>query len=327
VAHRCPGGLLGLRRSFVERILHYVSKLSPAISALKAAHWQHCLAPHLLDGEVIVAFVSAHRLKPTVEGVAVTNARVLGFHTAAPSRRDVITMAVAADEIADVELVSAHMVPTLTIRTTGTPLCFGEFHREEMDFLTYFLDTLRHDGVDEAVRPELDRWRSDTQQSAGARARRREQRRVPVYGEPMTSAQWVAIERSIGSDEYPWMILNCGRHGQLAAFADRIVIRKTGRTTDLPVGEHLEVIPFTDIVDVTYRCGALSGVLEVATKACPAIYGEGFWPSVVSDHTEALPNVLRVPKAYYQGAQDSIDKLRQYVHTGQGAGSRAASAR
>ncbi|MEP9394926.1 hypothetical protein ABLE94_22075 [Gordonia sp. VNK1] len=304
-----------------------MSKLSPAISALKAAHWQHCLAPHLLDGEVIVAFVSAHRLKPTVEGVAVTNARVLGFHTAAPSRRDVITMAVAADEIVDVELVSAHMIPTLTIRTADKAQCFGEFHREEMDFLTYFLDTLRHDGADEAVRPALDQWRSEARQSADTSSRRRERRRVPVYGEPMTSAQWAAIERSTGSDEYPWMILNCGRHGQLAAFTDRVVIRKAGRTTDLPVGEHLEVIPFADIVDVTYRCGALSGVLEVVTKECPATYAEGFWPSAVSDHTEALPNVLRVPKAYYQGAQDGIEKLRQHVRAGEGAGSRTASAR
>ena len=297
-----------------------MSKLSPVVSALGAAQWQRCLEPHLLEGETITAFVAVHRLKPTVEGVAITNARILGFNSAAASGRGVITMQVAADDIVGAEFIGARLVPTLTLRTVDGPRVFGQFHRDETEFLTYFVESLHSAGVGADVAPALTRWRRQrTEAAERTRRRRAQRRRVTVYGEPMTEAQWEAVDEHAGDGDYPWMVLNAGRHGLLAAFDDRVEIRKTGWESGSAAGVHVEVLALADITGIEYRCGALTGCLEFSTTDHPASGTDDFWPCSVQDseHLSALrPNVIRVPTPYYLGARAAIEALRERVGMG-----------
>ncbi|WP_246007727.1 hypothetical protein [Gordonia oryzae] len=297
-----------------------MGKLSPMVSALGAAQWHRCLEPHVLEGETITAFVAVRRLKPTVEGVAITNARILGFSSAAVSGSGVITIQVAADEILGAEFVGPRQVPTLTLRTVNGPRVFGQFHRDEKEFLTYFVESLHCAGVGADVAPALTRWRRQRTEAAERTRRRRAQRgRVAVYGEPMTEVQWEAIDEHAGDGDYPWMVLNAGRHGLLAAFGDRVEVRKTGWESGAAAGVHVEVLALTDITGIEYRCGALTGCLEFMTTDHPASVTGDFWPCSVQDsghHSVMRPNVIRVPKPYYAGARAAIEALREQVGMG-----------
>lgn len=288
-----------------------MAKLSPAVTALTAFHWHQHLAPHLVDGEMVIAFASAHHLKPTTEGVAFTTARVLGFNTAA-CPHEVITLSVCADEIASYDLTSVHLTPTLTIHTPAGTVEFGAFAKEEMDFIAYFLDTLRDAGIDPAVAPAIDLLRESGEHRTESE-RLAERARVVVFGEPMTESQWAAVEECNGFGRLQ-LVVNSGRAGQLAVYDDRIVVVKRDRGA-----EHTTLIgnyPLSEVTDLHYRCGALTGQLEVLTAGYPGAGTDNFWPDALttgSDRSWTQPHVLRLPKPYYQQAREQLERIRQQL--------------
>lgn len=293
-----------------------MAKLSTEIPALRATHWRQRLAPHLVDGERIVALASARRLRPTTEGVAITNARVLGFNTAAEPGEDVIAVSVCADEIEGYDLTSDRLVPTLTVHTPHGPEVFGTFEKTEAKFLAYFLDTLRDNGIDPAAAAGIDGLRRAAELARQAESQRLVDRQhVAVFGEPVTDAQWTAIEAHAPGDEHPWLLLNCGRSGQLAAYDDRVVVLKKDRnisSSDVQVGE----FPLGEITGIDYRCGALTGLLQVHTAEDAEPEHDGFWPAAryAPDHNPwTRTDTLPLPKPYYQGAKAQLDELRGLI--------------
>lgn len=294
-----------------------MAKLSTAVTALKATHWQQRLAPYLVDGESVVAFASAHHLKPTTEGVAFTNARIIGFNTAAALPDDVIAVSVYADEIESYDLTCVRLVPTLTVHTPSGPRGFGTFEKAECDFIAYFLDTLQDTGIDRAASPGIERLRSNAEFARREEAQRlADRQRVAVFGEPMSESQWQAIEANAPADEHPSLILNAGRYGQLAAYVDRLVVVKKDHASRAADALKVGIIPFSKITGIEYRCGALTGVLEVLTKSYPGTGNPDYWPTAQSTRPNnpwTQANTLHLPKPYYQQAQEHIEELRRQI--------------
>ncbi|GAB90815.1 hypothetical protein [Gordonia rhizosphera] len=298
-----------------------MAKLSPQVSALKAAHWKQRLAPHLADGEVIRGFASACHLKPATEGVAFTNARVVGFNTdSASSDGMCVVFAVPADEIVGFDLAPVRLVPTMSVRTPSGLVTFGAFDKTETEFIAYFLEYLQREGVDPAAREGIMQLRDLEEQRRRAESQwEAAQDGVQVFGEPMTAAQWTTIHEHSAAGETPWLVLNSGRAGQLVAFDDRVVLLKKGHPADEAEGVRETTIPYPEITGIEYNCGALSGDIEVLTPDHPECSDRDQWlklhrdDKVVSYGSTSISNALSFPKPYYRQALPEIDQLRRRI--------------
>ncbi|MGV9712087.1 hypothetical protein ACWDTI_15650 [Gordonia sp. NPDC003424] len=298
-----------------------MAKLSPQVSAVKATHWKQRLAPHLAEGEVIRAFASACRLKPATEGVAFTNARVIGFNTdSASSDGTCVAVSVTADDILGYDLTPVHLVPTISIHASTGMVNLGTFDKAETDFIAYFLESLQQGGVDPAAQAGIDALQEEESVREKSETCWEEAHQsVPVFGEPMTVAQWATVQEHAPAHEVPWLVLNSGRAGQLVAFDDRVVLLKRGYPSDPAGAVHDTTVSFSELIAIEYNCGALTGDLELLTPDHPGCGPRDHWlrtkrdEKTVSYGSTAMPNALSFPKPYYRQALPMIEDLRRRI--------------
>lgn len=115
---------------------------SPMVSAKNAAVWRRALQRDLGDGEDLISFVSATRLKPLTVGTAITSHRVIGFTLSKSndaSKR--LPLQVRAEEIRGYNIPDTP-APQMRIMTATGEVVFGDLDRSEVRFACRCLDRL-----------------------------------------------------------------------------------------------------------------------------------------------------------------------------------------
>lgn len=144
-----------------------------------------------------------------------------------------------------------------------------------------------------------------------------------VVGGRLSKKASLAIGRQCHGDE-PWMILvSGGSAGLLAAFADRLVIIKTGFMTSAMAGsfggERSAIFYFSDVTGLEYNSGMMSGVLEVLTASYNGTANRDYWRGSTksrnadSNDPWTLSNTLPLMKTEYNAALPQIGELRKRI--------------
>ncbi|MEH3155419.1 MAG: SHOCT domain-containing protein [Gordonia paraffinivorans] len=301
-----------------------MAELSPKIKEKKAAKWEAALQPHLLKGEVIWAFLSASRFKPQSEATAITNARILGFSSFAMKAEKTIVYSTSADDIQRVDTSERRGQINLVVHTHSGEVNFGAMHKDEIQFAQHYIGYLQSSGMPEAVAQGLiDDQRQAAHASEEDAFRRAQRDSVPVFGEVMKERQWDNILDHAHGSELPWLVLNGGMAGQLAAFEDRLIIAKKGGMAGFMAGSmgggRVTTFPFREITNIEYNGGFVNGVLEVLTPSYQGTGNHDFWRSSdksrnkASDDPWTLSNCLPFPKASYNTALPKINELQRRI--------------
>lgn len=186
-----------------------MAELSPRVKEKHATKWSEALAPDLLGGEVVWAFAAAQRMKPLTTGVAITNARIIGFFVGGTTPAKRILLEVRADHIRgfDFPVNGGNM----KVLTDAGEVNFGRLDKQEIDFVGYFVNYLWQHGIDPAVANSVSRRETQVAAAAAAHAEFLSRRDgVRVFGDAMKEKWWDDIARYAHDDELPWLVLNSG---------------------------------------------------------------------------------------------------------------------
>ncbi len=303
---------------------------APGVSDRLEHKWIERLTPMLRLGEEIWALAKANSIRPTLEGVMVTNARVVGFVTGFGYDDDekAFKVIVGGDDIVDVQLHGRQQRELHVTTPTGGSK-FGTLGKGDIEFVLAAIRRLQESGVADAV---TNRVRTPAQkQENDEYMKRREldnverQRRgrTTVVGPAIADKEWAVIDRYCRSDEAPWFVLTTGSTGFLAAFEDRLLIAKTGAMAGFMAGAtgggRTTTFPFSDITNIEYNGGWTAGVLEVLTPSYQGSGNHDYWRSsnkgrnAASDDPRTLSNCLPLSKAVYTEALPKLNELEQKI--------------
>ena len=288
-------------------------QIGPKVKEKTASKWERIVTPHLHQGEIIWCFAAvAKAIRPQTIGLAITNARIIGF-----TAFEKVGLEVMADDIRGVEYPSSMSGISLLVATEAEQISFGTVHKDELGFVQYYVEYLRRAGSDSAVRDVV----MASRQQNYDRLNRRDA--IPVYGDKMKDKQWAAIHEHSAADELPWLVLNGGTAGQLAAFADRLIIIKQGGMAGFMAGSlgggRATTFPYRDITNIEYNAGMVTGVLEVLTPSYQGSGNHDYWRSTnksrnnAADDPWTLSNCLPLVKAVYKQAQPKINELQRRI--------------
>ncbi|SIS11610.1 SHOCT domain-containing protein [Williamsia sterculiae] len=297
-------------------------QLSSKVKEKKSAKWQSVLAPDLYQGELIWAFTGASRMRPITMGMAITNARLIGFNDTGTSTEKRILVEVFADQIRDVQFTTKMGTTSLRVNTAIEEVNFGAIDASEVDFARYYVDYLASAGIAPEVTVGI-KQRNDEQneRDQAASQRLRDRDNVQVFGTAMKDKWWDSIHRHSHDGELPWFVINSGMDGLLAAFEDRLLISKTGAMASWMAGSlgggRETIFPYSDITNIEYNGGFMNGVLEVLTPSYQGTANHDFWRSSgksrnsASDDPRTLSNCLPLLKSVYQQAQPRLNELHR----------------
>lgn len=309
-------------------------QLAPKISQKAGDKWQELLAEYLYPGEVLWALARINGLKPMLECLAVTNARVLAF-----AKQDFPLngprIRVDADDIAAFIVEKKFSGPALTItRRSGEVVRFGTIlgGDEDAKFVRFFVDHLARAGFPAGMREAIvEAARATTgvvppggwlhEQRRQAKAERRGE--IQVVGVPLKDVHWRTLDEHSGADEIPWFVLNGQGTGMLAAFDDRLIIAKVGLDAGMMAGAlgggRITTFPYTEITNVEYNSGMINGVLEILTPSYQGSKNHDYWqsawknPNKVDNNPWALSNTLPLDKMSYKAALPYLNELHSRI--------------
>lgn len=294
-----------------------VAELSAKVKEKNALNWEQAIASDLLGGEIIWAFAAVQRMKPLTIGVAITNARIVGFFAGGVTAEKRILIEVRGDDIRGFDFPANG--GNMRVMTDHGEVNFGRLDKHEVDFVSYFVNHLWQHGIDPAVVNSLRERESEQSEAAAAHdqflARRSE---VQVFGSSMKDKWWEDIARFAHGDELPWLVINSGSGGRLAAFDDRLLISKSGGMTGFMAGAtgggRETIFPYSDVTNIEYNGGFVTGVLEVLTPSYQGTTNHDFWNSKNSGKDPySLSNCLPLAKDVYRQAQPQINELHRKV--------------
>ncbi len=310
------------------------AQLAPKVKEKIAAQWLEALAPYLYPGEVVWALARLNGIKPLMEGLAITNARLIGF--AKPDLRaggdpafQVDADTIAAFGIEKKITGSVLTVTKLDRQVVKFPLLGNE---EDNKFVAYFVDYLHKAGFPAAIREAIAYASGDNSGNAprggwmhGHQRQVRESRRTEttVIGAALKDVHWRAIDNHSGPDEVPWFVLSCGSDGLLAAFEDRLIIAKVGFNASVMAGSlgggRITTFPYPEITNIEYNSGLLMGVLEVLTPSYQGSQNHDHWksflknPNNTDNNPRALSNTIPMPRPLYEQALPQLNTLQTKI--------------
>lgn len=143
-----------------------------------------------------------------------------------------------------------------------------------------------------------------------------------VGGAPSKKATQV-ITQHCQSNERPWLVINSGSAGVLAAFDDRLMVIKTGAVTSFMAGSlgggRTATFHYSDVTGIEYNSGMLNGVLEVLTPSYSGGAQKDFWKgsnksrNADSNDPWTLSNTLPLPKHLHAEALPHLNELRSRI--------------
>ncbi|NKX90946.1 SHOCT domain-containing protein [Nocardia coubleae] len=309
-------------------------QLAPKVKEKTAAQWMEALPPYLYPGELVWALARLNGLKPIMDGLAITNARVIGFAKHELRAGGDPAFQVDADTIAafGIEKKFTGSVLTVTKRDRQVvkfPLLGNE---EDNKFVAYFVDCLQKAGFPPAIREAITNAASDNPGNAprggwmhSHQRQVKESRRneIVVIGAALKDVHWRAIDDHSGPDEVPWFILSCDADGLLAAFEDRLIIAKVGFNASMMAGSlgggRITTFPYPGITNIEYNSGLLMGVLEVLTPSYQGSRNHDYWrsflknPNNTDNNPRALSNTIPVPRPLYDQALPQLNTLQSKI--------------
>lgn len=297
------------------------TQFAPKLKEKVAEKWLTNLRGQLYPGEEIWALAKTNQVRPLLDGLAITNARVMAF-----SGYDVATtgpkVAVDADHIARFEIVRKMGAKQLHITTDDqTVQQFGAIQEADVDFVSHYVHHLAAAGFPPGIRETLHAQQVATAEAAQSRHDGRAN--VEIIGGPLKDAAWRTIDEHTAPDELPWFVINAGSAGFLAAFDNRLVIAKVGGMAGFMSGSlgggRVTSFPYSDITNIEYNSGMMSGVLEVLTPSYQGTANHDYWRSSnkgrnkAADDPWTLSNCLPLLKAQHKLALPRLNELQQKI--------------
>lgn len=289
-------------------------------SKLKDKHatkWLAAIAPHLVPGETITALARTARVHPVLDGVAVTNARVVGFLSSQLGSG--FTVEVSGDDIVNVETVKpSFSKDTLVVtRRGGRSESFGAVLAPDLSMV---LGAVRHLAQ---LGPAPDPAAAVARQIETVERVRDEWDRVQVIGTQPNRGTWKAIKDHCSPGEVAWFVIGSLAAGAFAAFDDRCMIVKAGMMPSIGAGSfgggRITTFPYPEITGIEYNAGLMSGVLEVLTASYSGTSNKDYWrgvgrnPNLNRDNPFALSNTLPLGRPDYQRALPRLNEMRAKI--------------
>lgn len=289
-------------------------------SKLKEKHatkWLSELARHLLPGETVVAVARAAGVSPVLDGVAVTNARVVAFLSSHLSTG--FRVEVAGDDISGAEVVKPRFTKNTLVltRRDGQTASFGVIPEPDMEMVLGAARQLAHVGS----APDAAAAMAHQAQLAGQA--RDSWDRVEVLGSQPNRGTWKAIKDHCSPGEVPWFVIGSLAAGAFTAFDDRCMVVKAGVMPSIGAGSlgggRITTFPYGEITGIEYNAGLMNGVLEVLTASYAGTSNKDYWRGIGrnldanSDSPFTLSNTLPLDRMTYQSALPRLNEMRARI--------------
>lgn len=301
---------------------------APKLKVKDGEKWSEALAGYLHPGEVIWALAKTNSMRPGMDALAVTNARLIGY--AARELKFKQTQAfkvqVDADAIETFEFTRKSGFSKLGVTTrTDEWRVFGNILDADVDFVGYYVQTLAQAGFPAEVRGALEQAENAAHASAAASQEAAQHQlsgrsAVPTVGPPLKEAAWKSLHEHSAPGELPWFVLNsAGGRGLLAAFEDRLIIAKVGAMTSMMAGSmgggRVTTFPYTDITNIEFNGGLMMGVLEILTPSYQGTANRDYWTvgTKQSGSPFSLSNCLPLDKSQYKAALPKLNELQKKI--------------
>ncbi|PPJ35817.1 hypothetical protein C5E45_23695 [Nocardia nova] len=280
------------------------------------------ISEQLYPGEVIWAVASTSQLKPLMDILVITNARVIGMVAGTRSP----AAAIDADAVSEVSMpVGRSKRAKLIISTTeGAEVSFGKVPHEQVDFVRHHVSLLIGQGFPPEIRQSLEADAAATsereacaaaERAAAAAAAIAEREAMTLIGSEPKDKIWRALEEHASPGELAWLVINSGVAGVLAAYEDRLIIAKVGAGASFMTGAlgggRVATFMFEDITNIEYYSGIATGVLAVLTPSHQGITG----PTYSNERAEAWrhSNCLPLGTVDYRRALPHLNELRRRI--------------
>lgn len=312
--------LRGISKSLTEGAT-LAPQCAPKLKEKVAEKWVANLRGQLFPGEEIWALSKTNQLRPVLDGLAITNARVMAFSSMEIATRGP-RVAVDADNISQFEFVKKMTGKQLHVTDLAQQVHqFGAITDADIDFVSHYVHHLASAGFPPGIRETVRARDADAAESVRARDAGRGD--VEIIGAPLKDVAWRTIDEHTASDELPWFVINSGSAGILAAFEDRLIIAKVGGMAGLMTGSmgggRVATFPYSDITNIEYNSGMMSGVLEVLTPSYQGTANHDYWRSAGTSRNKAgespftLSNCLPLPKAQHKLALPRLTELQKKI--------------
>lgn len=297
--------------------------MAPVIGAkLKdntAQVWLGGLAEVMYPGEEVTTVAKTGSVKPLLDGLAVTTARVVAFLGNELTTGGRVKVSISGADIAAVVIQAKRFTGDQLVVTAhdGTETSFGAVLAPDRDLLLGAIGQLAATGVPHDVGQVMAAHTQEAVQVNEAWAQ------VPVVGGRPTEKAWKAIRDHATPGETPWFVIGAGIKGVFAAFEDRCMIVKTGAMTSMMAGSlgggRTTTFHYSDITGIEYNSGMLAGVLEVLTASYQGTSNKDYWRGSTkkrnanSDDPWTLSNCLPLDKPLYQKALPRLNEMRARI--------------
>ncbi|MBY6709075.1 SHOCT domain-containing protein [Rhodococcus sp. BP-241] len=298
------------------------TQFSPKLKDKTAQAWCSALSAHLHPGEQVWALAKTNSMRPLIDGVAITNARVVGFLGGEVAAKG-FKVAVDADEFASFDLVKKFGSKALVVRTLERgEVSFGSISDAEADFVRHYVGHLAASGYPQNIRAAAEARRDES-----ARIEQLQQdgrRNVRTIGNPVKDKEWETVRSHAAPTEVPWFVINSGGgYGFLAAFEDRLIIAKVSATASIMAGSfgggRVTTFPYSQITNIEYNGGMVNGVLEVLTPSYQGTGNHDFWRSSglgrnkAADDPRTLSNCLPLARHLHKEALPLLVELQRKI--------------
>lgn len=169
------------------------------------------LRGQLLPGEEIWALSKTNQLRPVLDGLAITNARVMAFSSIEIATRGP-RVAVDADNTSRFEFVKKMTGKQLHVTDLAQQVHqFGATTDADIDFVSHYIHHLASAGFPPGIREPL--RACDAAATENVRARDAGRFDVEIIGAPLKDVAWRTIDEHTAPDELPWFVINSGSAG------------------------------------------------------------------------------------------------------------------
>lgn len=291
--------------------------MAPLIGAkLKEKHttaWLDSLAGHLYPGEEINVLAKTTMIRPMVDALGVTNARVIAFQGSELGSKG-IKRELATDQIVEVRIHKRNLV---IIDRDGEGISFGALLEADTDMVADAIRQLIASGTPANVRTAIAARVEERTRLSDAWAR------VEVIGKMPSARVWKTLKDNSTAGDVPLFVIGSGTSGVFAAFRDRCMIVKVGGMTSMMAGSlgggRITTFHYTEVTGIEYNSGFINGVLEVLTPSYQGSANKDYWRGVTksrnadSNDPWTLSNTLPLDKPTYQMALPRLNKMRQHI--------------
>jgi hypothetical protein len=270
-----------------------------------AAAWLSSLAYHLHPGEKVAALTKTNLLQPNCNAVAITNARIVAFHSRDVAHKGV-KREIAADQIGQVEGSNKVSGSFLIVTKSGQTVTFGALSRADFDLIRGAAERLTAAGVDPEIAAKLTAERARAERAADAWAQ------IEVFGEPPSDRTWQVLKDYAPAGEFAWFAIGTKDRGVFAAFSEHCMIVKIGGIAGFSArspGAGITTFRYADITEVEYRAGAMDVTVELLTARPEDSPRRAQWGSNIGG-AYASSNAFRLDKNTFSNALPRLNEMR-----------------